>query len=147
MAHQPTSSLEKMFMLYFSLTQRLEIYVINLVIPLNFSLFVFLCVENSKGIAIVPAVLCHGVTVCGKPVRRWHFPSLIIIWVSMVLERNKILWRGSSCEYVGEQEPSAVVLGHSPSWRKPDGERLRSWRGEAGGMTQGGPLFASVALE
>lgn len=47
----------------------------------------------------------------------------------MVLERNKILWRGSSCEYVGEQEPSAVVLGHSPSWQKPDGERLRSWRG------------------
>lgn len=58
-----------MFMFYFSLTQRLEIYVINLVIPLNFSLFVFLCVENSKGIVIVLAVFCHGVAVCGKPVR------------------------------------------------------------------------------
>ena len=70
MTHKPTTSLEKMFMFYFNLTQRLEIYVINLVISLNFSLVVFLCVENSEGRVIVPAVFYRvGVTVCGKPVR------------------------------------------------------------------------------
>lgn len=74
MTHKPTPSLEKMFRFYFNLTQHFESYVINLVISLNFFLFIFVCVENSKGIGIVAAVFFPrvGVTVGWKPVRWWH---------------------------------------------------------------------------
>lgn len=64
MTHKPTTNLEKMFMFYFNLTKDFEIYVINLVVSLDFSLYIFLAAKIPK--VIVWAVLFHrvGVTVC-----------------------------------------------------------------------------------